>query len=152
MSSGFFNDLREALTEGWNLTSFITVHDSNTCNLPADKIWEIRKFYDTNFTDFCYKSTGIKLLFDLEVGSNYNDSCSMKQVSDDIVEFTGNAKSLLQIMDRMNECPNLRYETSIPREQIIPNYIEDPIQRFIMEAGCSMIKDTSKYTVQFKKL
>lgn len=152
MSSGFFNDLRVARQEGWNLTSFITVHDSNTCNLPADKVWEIRKFYDHNFTDFCYDKTGIKLLFDLEVGSTYNDSCSMKSISDDIVEFKGNARSILMIMDRMDECAGLRYETSIPRSEVIPNFITNPMERFIIEKGCSFVMDNSKYVVQFKKL
>jgi DNA polymerase I-like protein with 3'-5' exonuclease and polymerase domains len=152
MSSGFFNDLRVAKQNSWDLTSFITVHDSNTCNFRADKVWEIRKFYDHNFTDFCYDMTGIKLLFDLEVGSNYNDSASMKQIADDIVEFSGTAHSILQIMDRMDECEGLIYETDIPRSEIIPKYIENPIQRFIDEKGCSMIKDKSKYKVQFKKL
>lgn len=151
-SSGFFNDLRVAKENSWDLTSFITVHDSNTCNFRADKVWEIRKFYDHNFTDFCYDMTGIKLLFDLEVGSNYNDSASMKQIADNVVEFSGTAHSILQIMDRMNECEGLIYETDIPRSEIIPKYIENPIHRFIDEKGCSMIKDKSKYKVQFKKL
>jgi hypothetical protein len=134
------------------LTSFITVHDSNTCNFPADKLWSLHAFYDKNFTEFVYKKCGLNLLFDLEVGSNYQDSCNMKQVSDDIVEFKGNARSILKIMDRMNECPGLKYETNIPREQIIPNYMTNPILRFIDEKGTSMVKDTSKYVVQFKKL
>ena len=73
-------------------------------------------------------------------------------MSDDIVEFKGNAHSILQIMDRMNECPGLVYETSIPREEIIPNYMTNPMLKFIDERGCSMVKDKSKYKVQFKKL
>lgn len=152
MSSGFFNDLRVAKESGWNLTSFITVHDSNTCNLPADKIWEIRKFYDENFTGFCYKMTGINLLFDLEVGANYNDTCSMKTISDDVVEFTGTAESLLQIIDKLNECPGLKYETSIPISDIIPDYVQNSTKRFILDSGCCMRKDLSSYTVQFKKV
>lgn len=96
--------------------------------------------------------TGIKLLFDLECGSNYNDTCSLVNISDDIVEFKGNALSLHQIMDRMDECSGLKYETSMSREEIVPKFIENPILRFIDEKGCSMRKDLSKYTVQFKKL
>lgn len=126
--------------------------DSNTCNLPADKIWEIRKFYDKNFTDFCYEECGIKLLFDLDVGASYQDSCEMKSISDDIVEFSGNAMSILRIMDKMNECPGLKYETDKPREEIVPNYITHPMLRFIDERGVSLVKDVSKYKIQFKKL
>ena len=65
MSSGFFNDTRVAKQEGWALTSLLTVHDSNTGSFPAEKLWDIRKFFDKNFTDFCYDMTGIKLLFDI---------------------------------------------------------------------------------------
>lgn len=152
MASGFYNDLRVARREGWNLTSFITVHDSNTCDFPAHKVWEIREFYDKNFTDFCYDMTGIKLLFDLEIGSTYQDSCSMKSISDDIVEFSGNARSLLMIIDRMREDPLCKFETDVPIESIVPDYVVDPFDRFIREKGCSMVMDVSKYKVQFKKL
>lgn len=152
MASGFFNDLRVAKENGWNLTSFITVHDSNTCNFPAHKLWDIRKFYDTNFTDYCYDMTGIKLLFDLEIGSTYQDSCSMKQLSDDIIEFSGNARSLQMIIERMNEDPLCNYEINLKIEDIIPEYITNPIDRFIREKGCSMVMDISKYSVQFKRL
>ena len=128
------------------------ITDSNTCNFPADKVWSLHEFYDKNFTEFVYNKCGLNLLFDLEVGSTYQDSCNMKQITDDIVEFKGNARSILMIMDRMDECPGLRYETNVPREQIIPNYMTNPMLRFIDEKGVSMVKDTSKYIVQFKKL
>lgn len=152
MASGFFNDLREAVESGWNLTSFITVHDSNTCNFPAHKIWEIRKFYDENFTDFCYNTCGIKLLFDLEVGSTYHDSCSMKSIDEDTVEFSGNARSLLMIMDRMDEDPLCNYEINVPKESIMPNFVQHPMDRFIKEKGCSFVMDVSKYSVQFRRI
>ena len=96
--------------------------------------------------------TGINLLFDLEVGANYNDTCSMKQISDDIVEFTGTAESLHKIMEKMDECSGLVYEISIPREQIIPDYVQNSTKRFILDSGCCMRKDLSSYTVQFKKI
>lgn len=76
----------------------------------------------------------------------------MKQIDDNTVSFTGTAISILQIMDRMDECQGLVYETDIPRDEIIPEFIVDPIQRFIREKGCSFIMDASKYTVQFRKL
>lgn len=152
MASGFFNDLREATKEDWSLTSFITVHDSNTCDFPAHKVWDIRKHYDKNFTDFCYNTCGIKLLFDLEVGNTYQDSCSMKQIDDDTVEFKGNARSILMIIEKMNEDPLCKYEINIPIEDIKPNYIQHPLDRFIREKGCSYVMDTSKYSVQFKRI
>jgi len=43
-------------------------------------------------------------------------------------------------------------ETSIPRDQIIPRYIENRFERFILEGGCSVIMDKSEYTVQIKRV
>lgn len=96
--------------------------------------------------------TGIKLLFDIEIGSTYQDSCSARQISDDIVEMKGNARSLLMMIDRLNEDPNLKYEINMSLDEIKPNFVIDPIDRFIQEKGCSFVMDKSKYTVQFKKL
>ena len=66
MASGFFNNIRKSIEEDWNipLQPIIVVHDSNTNYVPTSKIFEIRKFYDTNYTDYC-SSFGpkIKLLF-----------------------------------------------------------------------------------------
>ena len=152
MQAGFFNDLRVANQEGWNLTSYITVHDSNTSCFLAHKVWDIRKHYDENFTGFCKKSTGITLLFDLEVGSNYNDSCSMKQIDEDTVEFKGTSRSINFIIDRMDEDPLCKYEINVPKESIIPKFVQHPIDRFIREKGCSFVMDTTKYTVQFRRI
>ena len=152
MSSGFFNDLRCAREEDWTLTSFITVHDSNTCNFSADKLWYVKSFYDKNFTQFCHNKSKLTLLFDLMVGVNYQDVCEFKQISDNLIELKGTARSILQIMDAMDECPGLLWEADHTREEIVPKYVEHPIQRFILEKGASMVLDQSKYKVQFIKL
>lgn len=154
MASGFFNDIRVAKKEGWTLTSFITVHDSNTCDFEADKLWDMRAFYDKNFTDYCYEMTGIKLLFDILIGVTYQDACEAKQIDKDTVELVGNARSHLMILDELDKCSvrGLKYEISVPRESIIPAYVEDPMDRFMREKGCSMIMDTSKYKIQYKRL
>lgn len=150
MSSGFYNDLRVASQEGWNLTSFVTVHDSNTCNFPVEKLWELRSFYDENFTEFCYKLTGIKLLFDILIGATYQDACEAKQIDSNTIELTGNARSIHMILDELNY-KNIKYECSIDPNEIIPEIVENPIQRFIKEEGCSFVMDESDYTIQLKK-
>lgn len=152
MSSGFFNDLRVAKQEGWDLTSFITVHDSNTCDFPADKLWDIRKFYDHNFTDFCYEMTGIQLLFDILIGASYQDACEAKSIDDNTVELTGNARSHLMIIQKLNECPDLRYEIDMRIEDIVPDYELNCTKRFIKESGCSFVMDNSKYSIKYKRL
>lgn len=52
----------------------------------------------------------------------------------------------------MDECPGLKYEINMKKEDIIPAFVTDPISRFIQERGCSYVMDKSKYKVQFKKL
>lgn len=151
MSSGFYNDLRVAINEGWNLTSFITVHDSNTCNFPVEKLWDIRSFYDENFTEFCYKMTGIKLLFDILIGATYQDACEAKQIDKDTVELTGNARSIHMILDELNY-KKVNYTCSINPESIVPEYVSNPVERFIKEEGCSFVMDTSDYTIQLKRI
>lgn len=151
MSSGFNNDIRVAKQEGWNLCSFLTVHDSNTTNFPVEKLFEIRPFFDKNFTDFCYEKTGIKLLFDILIGVTYQDAAEMTQISDTEIILKGNARTLLMIVDRLKNS-TLSVEYSMNPDDLIPNYIEDPMQRFIKEKGCSMVMDTSKYKLGIKKL
>ena len=152
MSSGFFNDIRVAKESGWNLTSFITVHDSNTSDFPVEKLFEIRPFFDKNFTDFCYDKTGIKLLFDILVGVTYQDSAEMKQISDTEIELKGNGRTLQMIIEVIEASDKIKCEYSIPPSDIQPSYVEHPIDRFIREKGCSMVMDTSFYKLRIKKI
>ena len=40
----------------------------------------------------------------------------------------------------------------VPEESIIPEYTENPMTRFIAEKACCLFRDTSNYSVQFRKL
>ena len=52
--------------------------DSNTNYVPTSKIFEIRKFYDTHFTDYCASfGPKIRLLFDLLAGAAYEAACPL---------------------------------------------------------------------------
>lgn len=155
MSSGFFNDLRVSVKEGWRcpLQSVITVHDSNTCLLPTEMIFDIRKFYDINFTEFCAKNASphIRLLFDLLSGKEYESACDMKQIDEDTIEFKGSADSILKIYDKIMNCKYVKATCSMKREDIVPSYVTDAMQRFIIEEGTSIKKDESSYRVQFHR-
>lgn len=155
MSSGFFNDIRVSIQEGWStqLQPIITVHDSNTCLLPTEKIFEIRRFYDKNFTDFCAGfGPKIKLLFDLLSGTAYEAATEMKTIDDNTIEFSGPADSLLRTYDKIMNCPKMVVECSMKREDLIPKYEEDAMLRFIKEKGTCMTMDESKYKIQFKRI
>lgn len=155
MQSGFFNDVRMSIKDGWRcqLQPIITVHDSNTCLLPTEKIFEIRKFYDVNFTEFCAGfGPKVRLLFDLLSGTAYESATDMRQVEDNVIEFKGNADSILRLYDKIMGCRRMKVECNMKREDIIPNYINNPMHRFILENGTSLVKDTSKYKVMFRKV
>ena len=154
MQSGFFNDVRESVKQGWRypLQPIITVHDSNTCLLPTEMIFDIRKFYDINFTEFC-ASVGprVRLLFDLMAGTRYEAAIGMKQIDEDTIEFSGSADSCLEIYDKIMNCKNVKAKCSMRREDLVPNYVEDAMKRFIIEEGTSIKKDESSYRVQFHR-
>lgn len=156
MASGFMNNIRVSLRDPRmpvKLQPIIVVHDSNTNYFGIRDLFSIRKFYDINYTGFC-ETVGpkIKLLFDLLVGPSYESAAPMTTIDDNTIEFTGNAYGLGKLYDKIMRCPDIRVECDTPRESLVPNFINHPIDRFIREGGTSIIKDTSKYTIRFKKL
>jgi len=155
MARGFMNNIRVSKKQNWKnpLQPIIVVHDSNTNYVPVSKVFEIRKFYDENYTKYCASfGPRIMLLFDLLLGVSYEKACPMKTIDDNTVEYKGSAYSLLGIYDKIMNCPDLNVECSMRREDIIPEFIKDPIDRFICEKGTCIVKDLSKYTIQFHKL
>ena len=96
--------------------------------------------------------TGIKLLFDVLIGFSYMDACEAKQISDDIVELTGNARSHLMILEQLDHCDGLKYEIDMPRDQIVPKFVDNYILRFMIEKGTSMNMDRSKLKICYKRL
>jgi hypothetical protein len=75
----------------------------------------------------------------------------MKNIDENTIEFTGSAYSIIDIYDKIMNCKNLNVSCNLTRDQIIPNFVNHPIQRFIMEKGTCIIKDISKYTVRFTR-
>ena len=155
MASGFMNTIRESIQQGWKdpLQPIIVVHDSNTNYVPTRMIFEIRKFYDEYYTDFC-SSFGpkIKLLFDLLAGDAYERAMPMTMIDDNTIEFTGNADSMIRMYDKIMNCKDLVVECDTKREDLIPKYVNNPLLRFILEKGCCTVRDESSYTVRFRKL
>lgn len=155
MARGFMNNIRVSKKEGWKnpLQPIIVVHDSNTNYVPVKEIFDIKRFYDINYTEYC-KSFGPKivLLFDLLSGVSYERAVTLKQIDEDTIEYKGSSYSLIGLYDRIMECKDIKVECSMKREDIVPNFITNPINRFIKEKGTCIIKDTSKYTIQFHRI
>lgn len=153
LAAGFYNNVRECRKElDMNLVPIIVVHDSNTNYFPIDRLFELRGAYDKYFTGWCSSRIKSPYLFDLFEGSAYQDAAEVKQIDDNTIEIESSAHIINTMLDKIDKESHLIIETSIPREQIIPNYIENRFDRFIREEGCSMIMDTSKYKVQIKKI
>lgn len=154
LAAGFYNNVKEGKKSGINLTPIIVVHDSNTNYIPIDSLFELRKNYDKNFTGYCEdpKRVDSPFLFDLFLGCAYQSAAEVKQISDDTIEMTASAHIINSILNKIDTESHLIIETSVPREQIVPKYITDRMQRFILEGGCSCIMDRSEYTVQIKKV
>lgn len=169
MASFFFNTYRQSIKENWEypLEPYICVHDSSTSAFPVSKIFEIKKFYDTYFTDYgATIGPKIKLFFDLLEGNSYEASCEVKQRAPEIIEFTSSARTLLPMYDKIMRCKDFVVEAKIiqkdqegntielplVREMLVPNYIESPMERFIDQEGTCVVLDKSEYTIKFIKI
>lgn len=116
-------------------------------------MFEIRRFYDKNYTDFCATiGPKIRLLFDLLVGYSYEEANELKTIDENTIEFKGSAKSILKLYDKIMNCP-LDVECDTSRDDIVgaQKLVSSPYQRFIIEGGCNMSKDLSKIKVRFHK-
>lgn len=156
MASGFMNNIRVSADQ-WGLNRalkpIIVVHDSNTNYVPVERIFEIRKFYDKYYTDYCASfGPKIKLLFDLLCGDSYERAMEMKSIDDNTIQFTGSAYSIQKIYNKLMNCKSIKVECDTPYENIVPQWVTDPIDRFIQEKGTCIIKDNSRYTVSFTKV
>ena len=76
----------------------------------------------------------------------------MTMIDENTIEFTGNAYGLGKLYDKIMSCTEIKVECDTPRESLVPEFIEHPIDRFIREGGTSVIKDVSSYTIRFRKL
>ena len=104
MACGFMHNISRSLDENWKhpLQPIIVVHDSNTNYVPVSMIFDMRKFYDENYTKYCSQiGPGIFLLFDLLSGYSYETAKEMKQIDEDTIEYKGDAFSILKIYDKI---------------------------------------------------
>ena len=155
MASGFFEDIRVSLKEGWKrpLQPIIVVHDSNTNYVPVSKFFSIDAFYKKNFTKYCEGITPhITLLFDLMIGTAYENCVPLKQINNNTVEVSGSAYQLIGLYDKLMNNDEIQVECNVKREDLVPQFVTNPIERFILEKGTSIIKDLSNYTIQFHKV
>ena len=163
MQSGFFNNIRVSVEHGKNqesvfhkhaLQPIITVHDSNTNLIPVEFLFDARPYYDKNYTEYCHNiGPGIYLLFDLLAGYSYERATTLNQIDQDTIEFTGSSYQIIGLYDKIMSCKDIQPECDTTREDILKaaQPVNDPYQRFIIEGGCSMVKDLSRITVRFHR-
>ena len=100
----------------------------------------------------------------LLIGSNYEDAVGFNQLDDITISMSGNGKSILQILDKLDNESNIKYkiisvkdknskiDLNPIKESIVMNTIDNPIERFIRENGTNIFMDLSKYEVVLEKL
>ena len=153
LANGFNHVVERAREVGIPMTNIIVVHDSSENLFGVDHVFDIKKYYEKEFMAYCFDLYGIEFKFDLMVsGSGYEGFVELKDVEPGVIEISGSAMNINSFLGKIDNESSLKIETSIPREEIIPNYMTDAIDRFVSEHGCCWIKDTSFYTVQLKKL
>lgn len=110
----------------------------------------LRPFYDENFTGFTRGFTGVPFLYDLFIGANYNDCCLMTQLSDDTVKLGGSNSDILKILSKLDEA-RVDYCIDKDRRDFIPEYVNNPIERFIRDSVNTNIEmDISENDVTIK--
>lgn len=153
MARGFYNNFRAAKREGFVIEPIICVHDSCTSYFPVDKLFDIKGFYDEHFTNFCREQCNVPFLFDLLVGVNYENAVMLNQIDKNNIWIKGNAESLLGIYNKLTTESNLNYEFSIEKDKLIPNYITNPVERFVRSEGNTcMDLDDSEYELKITRV
>jgi hypothetical protein len=107
--------------------------DSNTNYVPAGFMPHLRAFYDENFTGFTRSFTGVPFLYDLFIGANYNDCCLMEQLGEGKVAIGGSNSDILKVLNKLDEA-RVEYSINKDRRDLIPEFVENPIERFIRDS------------------
>lgn len=153
LANGFNHVVERAREIGIPMTNIIVVHDSSENLFGVDHVFEIKKYYEKEFMQYCYELYGIEFKFDLMVsGSGYEGFVELKDLGPGEIEISGSGKDIQSFLRKIDTESSLQVETDVPRESIVPAFMTDAIDRFISERGCCMTKDTSFYNVKLKKL
>lgn len=153
LANGFNHVVERSREVGIPMTNIIVVHDSSENLFGVDYVFDIKKYYEREFMDYCKGLYGIEFKFDLMVsGSGYEGFVELKDIEPGVIEISGSGKDIQSFLKKLDTESSLKYETDVLKEDIIPNYMTDAMERFISEHGCCMIKDTSYYSVKLTKL
>ena len=153
LANGFNHVVERSREVGIPMTNIIVVHDSSENLFSVDHVFDIKKYYEKEFMDYCCDLYGIEFKFDLMVsGSGYEGFVELKDAGPGQIEICGSGSNIQSFLRKIDEESNLQVATDIPREDIKPLMMTDAIERFISEHGCCMIKDTSYYNVKLTKL
>jgi hypothetical protein len=153
---GFENILEAGRKEGIRVAPVAIVHDSVTNIFDIQHLWDIHDFYYRNFTQFIYDLRQIRFLFDVKLGTNYFDVCTLGVTEDPkVITLKGTGQSINQILDKL-DLNNIKYKCECDKlvNGRLPEIKIDPIRTFIDEAADEPIydKDLSKYKVTLIKL
>ena len=86
------------------------------------------------------------------------------QIDDKTISMSGNGKSIIQILDKLDNESNINYkilkvtdknsktDLNPIRESIVMKPVDNPIERFIRENGTNIFMDLSKYEVVLEKI
>lgn len=153
LANGFNHVVERAREVGIPMTNIIVVHDSSENLFSVNHVFDIKKYYEKEFMEYCYGLYGIEFKFDLMVsGSGYEGFVELKDAGPGQIEICGSGSNIQSFLNKIDNESNLKISTNIPREDIKPLMMTDAIERFVSERGCCMIKDTSFYNVILTKL
>lgn len=158
LAFGFENLIKVGKEQGIRISPISVVHDSNCNYIDAKFFWDIQDFYYKNFTEFLYDLTGVKYKFSVLLGTNYYDSCELKQLDYGRLRLEGTGLAINELMQRLDDV-GVKYSLEVPEgiEVIggrLPEIYHDSIEEFIRYEAREPIyhKDISHYKVILNKI
>ena len=145
--AGFENMVRTAMHDGLTFSPIGTVHDSSQMIMDAKFIYNCQAHFDLNYTEYIYRSQGVKYKGDIKIGVNYYDLSKLHVVNENTIELTGSADSINSILSHLRNAGVTDMKLDCDESSIIPDYYSSVPKQVARTFGGGAMPDKSTYVV-----
>lgn len=145
---GFENMVRTAFHDGLVFSPIGTVHDSSQMIMDAKFIYNCQAHFDINYTEYLYKTHGVKYKGDIKLGVNYFDLAKMHIVNENTIQLDGSADSINKILAHLRNAGVTDIKLNVDESSIVPDYYSSVPKQVLRTMGGGAMPDKSSYSVQ----
>jgi hypothetical protein len=145
--AGFENMVRTAMHDGLTFSPIGTVHDSSQMIMDSKFIYNCQAHFDLNYTEYIYRSQGVKYKGDIKIGVNYYDLSKLHVVNENTIELTGSADSINGILSHLRNAGVTDMKLDCDESSIIPDYYSSVPKQVARTFGGGAMPDKSTYVV-----